>query len=76
MSGNIYLQLAATCEDGTDYSVTPSEAATLVQRVGDASDGTVFLVLRPQAKEFVINFGTKSEQPGSVLVRLENDNSG
>jgi hypothetical protein len=76
MSGNIYLQLAATCEDGTDYSVTPSEAATVVQRVGDASDGTVFLVLRPQAKKFVITFGTKSGQPGSVLVRLEDDNSG
>jgi len=75
MSGNVYLQLAATCEDGTDYSVTPSEAATVVQRVGDVSEGTVLLVLKPQAKRFVINFGTKSEQPGSVLVRLEDDNS-
>lgn len=75
MSGNVYLQLTATCHQGTDYSVTPSEAATVVQRVRDASDGTVFLVLRPQAKKFDINFATKSEQPGSVLVRLEDDNT-
>jgi len=71
MSGHVYLQLTASCHAGTNYFITPAEAATVVQLVTDASDGTVLVVLKPQSNRFDIGFSTASGQPGTVLVRLD-----
>lgn len=75
MSGNVYLLLTDDCRKGTDFSVTPSESAAVIQQVNDSSGAAVLVVLKPLAKDFDVNFGASTGRPRTALVRLSGDDS-